>query len=59
LFRTLPKLLKPNGTVVFSLTQPAFNNASTVHVIEETDDEGVVKTVLWGGAASLVKSHWY
>jgi 2-polyprenyl-3-methyl-5-hydroxy-6-metoxy-1,4-benzoquinol methylase len=45
LFRTLPKLLKPNGTFVFSLTHPAFNNATTVHVVEEVDDQGEIKTV--------------
>lgn len=45
LFRTLPRLLKPNGTFVFSLTHPAFNNASTVHVLEEVDDQGEIKTV--------------
>jgi len=44
LFRTLPRLLKPNGTFVFSLTHPAFNNASSVHVMEEFDD-GEIKTV--------------
>jgi 2-polyprenyl-3-methyl-5-hydroxy-6-metoxy-1,4-benzoquinol methylase len=43
-FRTLPKLLKPNGIFVFSLTHPAFNNASSMHVVEEIDDEGVIKT---------------
>ena len=45
LFRTLPKLLTSNGVFVFSLTHPAFNNASTVHVLEEEDDEGVIKTI--------------
>ncbi len=45
LFRALPRLLKPNGTFVFSLTHPAFNNASTIHVLEEIDDEGEIKTV--------------
>ena len=44
LFRTLPKLLKPNGKFVFSLTHPAFNNASSTHVMEELDD-GEIKTV--------------
>jgi hypothetical protein len=44
LFRTLPKLLKPNGTFVFSLTHPAFNNASSMHVMEEFDD-GEIKTI--------------
>lgn len=45
LFRALPKLLKSDGTFVFSLTHPAFNNASTVHVLEEVDDQGEIKTV--------------
>jgi len=45
LFRALPNLLKPNGIFVFSLTHPAFNNASTVHILEEMDDEGEIKTV--------------
>jgi len=45
LFRTLPKLLKPNGNFVFSLTHPAFNNASSMHVAEEMDFEGEIKTV--------------
>jgi SAM-dependent methyltransferase len=44
LFQTLPKLLKPNGIFVFSLTHPAFNNASSMHVMEEFDD-GEIKTV--------------
>ena len=45
LFRALPKLLKPPGVFVFSLTHPAFNNASTVRVAEEVDDEGELKTI--------------
>jgi 2-polyprenyl-3-methyl-5-hydroxy-6-metoxy-1,4-benzoquinol methylase len=45
LFRTLPKLLKPNRTFIFSLTHPAFNNASSMHVMEEIDDEGEIKTL--------------
>lgn len=45
LFRILPKLLKPNGTFVFSITHPAFNNASSVHVAEEADVEGEIKTI--------------
>ena len=44
LFRTLPKLLKPDGMFVFSLTHPAFNNASSVHVMEEFDD-GEIQTL--------------
>lgn len=45
LFRTLPKLLKPGGAFVFTITHPAFNNQSAVHVAEEMDDEGQIKTV--------------
>src|SRR6266498_3002039 len=45
LFRILLRLLKPNGTFVFSLMHPAFNNSSSVHVMEEFDDEGEIKTV--------------
>jgi 2-polyprenyl-3-methyl-5-hydroxy-6-metoxy-1,4-benzoquinol methylase len=45
LFRTLPKLLRPGGIFVFSLTHPAFNNASTVHMAEQMDDEGEIKTI--------------
>jgi 2-polyprenyl-3-methyl-5-hydroxy-6-metoxy-1,4-benzoquinol methylase len=44
LFRTLPKLLKPGGTFIFSITHPCFNNASSMHVVEEMDD-GEIKTV--------------
>jgi hypothetical protein len=40
LFRTLPKLLKPGGTFVFSITHPCFNNASSAHVVEEIDNNG-------------------
>jgi len=43
LFRTLPKLLKPNGTFVFSITHPCFNNSSTSHIVEEWDD-GTIHT---------------
>lgn len=45
LFQSLPKLLKPGGIFVFSLTHPAFNNASSIHVAEEIYDEGEIKTV--------------
>jgi SAM-dependent methyltransferase len=44
LFRALPRLLKPRGTFVFSLMHPAFNNAASIHVMEEFDD-GEIKTV--------------
>ncbi len=45
LFHILPRLLKPGGAFVFSLTHPAFNNSSSVHVAEEVDAEGEIKTV--------------
>jgi 2-polyprenyl-3-methyl-5-hydroxy-6-metoxy-1,4-benzoquinol methylase len=45
LFRALRKLLKPGGAFVFSLTHPAFNNSSSVHVVEEVDWDGEIKTV--------------
>jgi SAM-dependent methyltransferase len=45
LFHVLPKLLKPDGRFVFSITHPAFNNTSSVHVAEETDVEGLIRTV--------------
>ena len=45
LFRALRSLLKPGGVFVFSLTHPAFNNSSSMHVAEEMDDEGQIKTV--------------
>jgi SAM-dependent methyltransferase len=45
LFRVLPRLLKPGGIFVFTLTHPAFNNGSCVHVAEEKDDGGEIKTV--------------
>jgi 2-polyprenyl-3-methyl-5-hydroxy-6-metoxy-1,4-benzoquinol methylase len=45
LFRTLPKLLRPGGIFVFSLTHPAFNNASAVHTAEQMNNEGEIKTI--------------
>jgi len=42
LFRTLPHLLKPGGCFVFSLTHPAFNNSSSVHIAEEWDEGGII-----------------
>lgn len=44
LFRALPKLLKPGGTFVFSITHPCFNNASSMHVVEEMDNNGEIQT---------------
>ena len=45
LFRALPRLLKPGGIFVFSLRHPAFNNVSSIHVMEEMDMEGEIKTL--------------
>ena len=45
LFRVLRQLLKPGGVFVFSLTHPAFNNSSSIHVMEEIDYEGEIKTI--------------
>jgi 2-polyprenyl-3-methyl-5-hydroxy-6-metoxy-1,4-benzoquinol methylase len=44
LFQTLPRLLKPNGIFVFSLMHPCFNNSSSVHTVEESDN-GEIKIV--------------
>lgn len=45
LFRTLPRLLQPGGMFIFSITHPAFNNSSSMHVVEEFDYEGELKTL--------------
>ena len=45
LFHVLPKLLRPGGKFVFSITHPAFNNTSAVKVGEEMDLDGQIKTV--------------
>ena len=45
LFGTLPELLKSNGVFIFTITHPAFNNSSSVHVAEEYDDGSKINTV--------------
>jgi SAM-dependent methyltransferase len=45
LFRAIPKLLKPAGSFIFSLTHSAFNNSSSVHMGEEMDDAGEIRTI--------------
>jgi 2-polyprenyl-3-methyl-5-hydroxy-6-metoxy-1,4-benzoquinol methylase len=44
LFRILPRILKPGGVFVFSLVHPAFNNPTSVHVLEESDLGGEIVT---------------
>lgn len=45
LFHALRRLLKPGAAFVFSLVHPAFNNSSAVHIMEESDVDGEIKTV--------------
>jgi len=45
LFRALPKLLKPGGSFLFSLRHPAFNNSSSIHVVEEMENQGEIQTI--------------
>jgi len=45
LFRSLPKLLKPGGSFLFSICHPAFNNSSSIHVVEEMDNQGEIQTI--------------
>jgi 2-polyprenyl-3-methyl-5-hydroxy-6-metoxy-1,4-benzoquinol methylase len=58
LFQTLPKLLKPNGMFVFSIMHPCFNNASSMHVVEEIDYEGEIKT-FYAVKISRYMSHYH
>ena len=44
LIQMLPRLLKSGGLFVFLLMHPCFNNSSSVHTMEESDD-GQIKTV--------------
>ena len=55
LFQTLPRLLKSNGTFVFSLTHPAFNNTSSMHVAEEMNLEGEIKTIYSADLSARVR----
>jgi ubiquinone/menaquinone biosynthesis C-methylase UbiE len=45
LFHLLPRLLIPGGKFVFSLSHPAYNSSSSVHMGEEMDVEGKIKTI--------------
>ena len=44
LFQSLPRLLKTKGIFVLSLMHPCFNNSSSVHMMEESEEERI-KTV--------------
>lgn len=44
LFRILPRILRPGGSFVFSLMHPAFNNPTSVHILEESDLGGEIVT---------------
>jgi SAM-dependent methyltransferase len=57
LFHTLPKLLKKGGQFVFSITHPAFNNTSSVHVAEEMDLEGEIRSVYSVNVSQYMTPH--
>jgi len=44
LAQTLPKIVTLGGIFVFSLTHPAFNNSSTIKMIEEFDQGKLIQT---------------
>ena len=46
LLSTLPKLLKPGGRFVFSVTHPVFNSETARRIAEEHDRNGTLVTTL-------------
>ncbi|MCP4218782.1 MAG: methyltransferase domain-containing protein [bacterium] len=58
LFKTLPKLLKPDGSFVFSLLHPCFNSDRIGQTAEMEDREGDISTrygvKVWGYMTSTV-----
>ncbi len=44
LLQTLPRLLRPGGCFVFSVTHPCFNHTSATHVAEMSDQAGKIVT---------------
>ena len=44
LISTLPKLLKPDGRFVFSVTHPVFNSGTARHVAEQYEQDGELVT---------------
>ena len=57
IFHALPKMLKPGGCFVFSICHPAFNNSSSMHVVEEGDNEGKIQTT-YSVKVSRYMSHY-
>ncbi len=45
LFRSLSKLLKPNGRFVFSVAHPCFNTSEKAHLAEQEERDGKIYTV--------------
>lgn len=43
LAQAMPQIVKPAGMFVFSLTHPAFNNSSTIKMVEEFDQGKVIQ----------------
>jgi len=43
LVQALPKMIKPGGFFIFSLTHPAFNNSSTNKLVEEFDQGELIQ----------------
>lgn len=41
----LPRLLKPSGRFVFSLTHPCFNHSAVTKMAEQTDRDGQIETI--------------
>lgn len=44
LMRSLARLLRPQGRLVFSVLHPCFNNTRTVHLAEQEEKDGTVVT---------------
>jgi len=47
LIASLPRLLKPGGRFVFSVTHPVFNSVFAKRIVEEADQSGELMTSYW------------